>query len=854
MAKGEVVEQQSVPARAQKPRPLAARRAAALEGAALAVVVVIALALRWTGLGITPFDLDQQWVVEHAQRFVAQGEFPLAGIGSSVGMALGPVEVLLLSLPVALGLSVPAIAGYVGLLQVLAIVGTYLLARRYFGVAAALAAAALFAVNPWTVHYGRKIWTPDMMPLFTVLLFAGLFLAMVERRRSGFVLACVGECLLLLIHPSAAMFAPVVALAALLVWREQGLKPLGLGLLAALAVASPYLLYQVNSGFEAVRKLGGLPGEASSVDLQALGRIIALASAADFPAGAGYEFAGALGLPDLGPVNAAATLLLALGLAVCLWEIWRGLRGRRPRLGQTGTGLGEGHWRPYALLLIWFLAPIAVSARHGMYLHPHYFIVVYPLQFVLIGLAISRLRYPVRLLSRRIVGAAPYWLALPAVVVAALLVVPQAVYSADFVALLQQRRPGGTFGVPYIYMQAAVDNIEEEVAAHPGLPVYVYSYNYRLPLDYLAGAGLTLHHVDPPMVVVVPKDVSHGVLAVLCSDDSATLPYVDKPFRATADDGPLVGGLRALGFAEQPERAVQGPDGYTYFRFFYLPPASEGVPTGFAQTGPKLVLGNGMALVGYRLGEEVAPGGQARLELLWWLPEDPAKQTWAEHNLFVHLLDTQGNVVAQHDWELWQYLGWQSGEYMLTEHELPVGDWGPGLLWLDVGAYERYNREPLPWLDAAGTALGPALKLGPLPVRAGPVPAAQKEISYRFGDALLLAGYDLAQTGDRLQVGLHWQGLGPTRGRYVVSVQVLDAAGKLEGQTDGEPVAGQYPTSAWREGEAVLDEREVRLGAGEAAGRHLAVVVYEPNSGRRLVVSNAQGESLGDYLDLGPID
>ncbi|MHB1417174.1 MAG: glycosyltransferase family 39 protein, partial [Chloroflexota bacterium] len=603
-----MVELQSAPARAQKPRPLAARRAVVLEGIALGVIVLAALALRWTSLGFTTFDLDQQWVVEHAQRFVSEGEFPLAGIGSSVGMALGPVEVLLLSLPVALGLSVPGITGYVGLLQVLAIAGTYMLARRYFGVGAALAAAALFGVNPWAVHYGRKIWTPDITPLFTVLLFAGLFLAVVERRRSGFVLACVGECLLLQIHPSAVVYAPVVALVALLVWREQGPKPLALGALAALALALPYLLYQLNSGFDGVRKMVSLPGEASRFDLQALDRVVALASAADFPAGAGYEFAGALGLPDLGPVNAAATLLLALGLGVCLWEVGRGLRGRRPGPDQTSIRLDEGHWRPYAMLLLWFLAPVAVSARHAMYMYPHYFVVVYPLQFVLVGLAVSRLRYQARLLTRRPARASPSWLALPAVIVAGLLVVPQAVYSADFLALLQQRRPGGGFGVPYVYMQAAVDNIKQEIGAHPGLPVYVYSYYYRIPMDHLGGEGLHLQHVDPPMAVVVPSDTSRGVLAVLCSDDSTILPYVGKYFRATADDGPLVGGLHALGFAELTEREVRSPDGYTYFRFFYLPAgASQGAAGGFAQTGPKLVLGNGMALVGYRLAEEVAP-------------------------------------------------------------------------------------------------------------------------------------------------------------------------------------------------------------------------------------------------------
>ena len=160
--------------------------------AATAITVVaialLALWLRWDRLQYAEFGIDQAWSINRAYDLVSKGDFPLVGIPSSTGVRQGAVEVYLLAIPVALNKDPLVATAFVGLLQSVAVVLTYAFTRRHFGRMAATTAALLFAVNPWAVYYGRKIWTQDLLPFFSILFFASLYSALVEGRRLGITL------------------------------------------------------------------------------------------------------------------------------------------------------------------------------------------------------------------------------------------------------------------------------------------------------------------------------------------------------------------------------------------------------------------------------------------------------------------------------------------------------------------------------------------------------------------------------------------------------------------------------------------------------------------------------------------
>ncbi|MHB1416985.1 MAG: glycosyltransferase family 39 protein, partial [Chloroflexota bacterium] len=225
-----------------------ARRAPSLawvaEALAFAAIVLGGLGLRWTNLGLTEFMADQAWALQRAADFLAGGGLPLVGADSSLGAPMGPVEVYLLAIPRAFSADPLVASGFLGLWQMLAVVGTYVLARCHFGRVTALVAAALFAANPWAVEYARKLWTPDPTPTFTVLLFLCLYGAVAGRRRYLFSAALLAFALLLLTHPSGAVCAPLLLIVAALFWRRIGPRPVLLGTLLAALAAAPYVYYQ----------------------------------------------------------------------------------------------------------------------------------------------------------------------------------------------------------------------------------------------------------------------------------------------------------------------------------------------------------------------------------------------------------------------------------------------------------------------------------------------------------------------------------------------------------------------------------------------------------------------------------
>jgi hypothetical protein len=65
-----------------------------------------------------------------------------------------------------------------------------------------------------------------------------------------------------------------------------------------------------------------------------------------------------------------------------------------------------------------------------------------------------------------------------------------------------------------------------------------------------------------------------------------------------------------------------------------------------------------------------------------------------------------------------------------------------------------------------------------------------------------------------------------------MSIRLLDAGGRTVSAVDAEPVAGAYPTTAWRPGEVVADAYEIPLSAGLPTGDYAPlIVVYDPTTG-----------------------
>ncbi len=139
----------------------------------------------------------------------------------------------------------------------------------------------------------------------------------------------------------------------------------------------------------------------------------------------------------------------------------------------------------------------------------------------------------------------------------------------------------------------------------------------------------------------------------------------------------------------------------------------------------------------------------------------------------------------------------------------------------------------------------------------GPLPdAPTAPTTATFGSAVRLGGVGLPRrtfaAGDVIPVTLFWQALAPPGERLIVFVHLLNEAGDLVAQHDGEPMAGLLPTTLWGARETVTDRHGIPLPTGLPSGRYTIRVGMYRLSGERLIYQ--QGGKTGDNLPVGEVE
>jgi len=270
----------------------------------------------------------------------------------------------------------PAVARAVlmSLTNVAAVLVTFLLARRFFGGHVALVAGLLYAANPWAVTFGRQPWVITQPLLTAIMLFAAL-MVVARRDRRWIVPFFLAGALQTQTHLLAVLYGPPVLLTLVLFWRRWLAPHLAVAISAGVLIVAPYALHLWTLRNDLVAALArGNRGLVPLPDPTAAIQTLWLIS--------GLELDRKLGLPD--PVFEAlrwptlavavvAALLLAAGLALAVRACVRRAAG----------------WEGHALLLIWFLAPLALMTWQTSQVYVHYVLVLLPTPFLLMALPVA---------------------------------------------------------------------------------------------------------------------------------------------------------------------------------------------------------------------------------------------------------------------------------------------------------------------------------------------------------------------------------------------------------------------------------------------------------------------------------
>ena len=107
----------------------------------LAAILILAAVLRLCMLYTIAFTYDSAAIGNLAARLVDTGRVPLQGMSSSTGVLNPALGVYLFSLPVLFSRNPVVLTGFVALLNVAGVYGTYWLGRRYWSAGVGLLAA-----------------------------------------------------------------------------------------------------------------------------------------------------------------------------------------------------------------------------------------------------------------------------------------------------------------------------------------------------------------------------------------------------------------------------------------------------------------------------------------------------------------------------------------------------------------------------------------------------------------------------------------------------------------------------------------------------------------------------------------
>ncbi len=635
----------------------------------LAAILLLAAVLRLGWPTLTEFKFSEARLAALALEVTQEGRLPLVGVPSSAGFDHSPLSVYLY-VPAFLWTANPIPATiYGGLVGVAAVGLCWWLARRWpgGGVRAAWVASLLFAVSPWAVAFSRKIWQVTFVPLLA-LVFVGLLLsALVEEpgRRWNLAWSLAVYALLVQVHPSAASLAPALLLWLVLFWRRVRLGPLLIGAGLAAVTAIPFMVHQFQSGWPALAAIGAWPP--ASWDLAAVRLAWEAITGRGIGALAGDTYPLLKVVPQLG------WLFNFIGWAVVVSVLW--LAGRMVARWRASAVRERQRAQIDLVLLTWLIVPVLFNLRHSLDLYLHFFALITPAAFLLVGRA-----------AEDVIGRP--WMArfrAPAVVLLGVLVVGQGVALVGMARFVSSHDTHGGFEVPLRRYLGVADRVVTAAGEQGAAEVLVVGQGDSVVVDetpaifdVLLRGRLAYRFVDGNSTALFP---AHRALALL-----------------TPGTGEVAGWYHSGGTP-----VSEFEDGY---RLISL---DGDAPGGQFTAVPGLRLAqNGVEMQGYRW-EESQHGGQFWLlwQVLWLNAEDT--------HFFVHLLDGQGRQQGQQDAVGYPTAYRQKGDRVVNKFDIMLeGDSLADPYWARVGLYVYPQVVNVPFIDQAGNPAADSVTVGPL--------------------------------------------------------------------------------------------------------------------------------------------
>jgi 4-amino-4-deoxy-L-arabinose transferase-like glycosyltransferase len=303
-------------------------------------------------------------VVKH---MIVDHKFTLLGPVTSVGsMYMGPAYYyLMVPFLWAWQLDPVGPAIMVALFALATIFLIYKMGEEFFSAPVGLIAALFYTISPLTITYGRASWNPNVVPFFSMLVMYSLMHVVIRRQYKYMILMGVSLGILIQLHYVTLLFLPIIFISLAFIKFRVPFHFYVYGLLAFIAGYSPFLLFEFRHQFVNTKAVWKFFWQ-QKTETQAQGPTF-LATVNDVSVRIFWR------LIVIG--NAEVTKAFMVGLVIMLGYYWKKIR--------TTKDISLA----FLIIITWLIGGILAYGLYRGSIYDYYFGSLFPLPFLLTGLA-----------------------------------------------------------------------------------------------------------------------------------------------------------------------------------------------------------------------------------------------------------------------------------------------------------------------------------------------------------------------------------------------------------------------------------------------------------------------------------
>jgi len=614
----------------------------------LVSIILLAGLLRMTLPGLSEFKADEARLYASSLNFVNTLEIPIHGISSSIGIPNFPISIWIYAIPLMIWRHPYSATMFTGLLNTGAVIICWSITKRYWNTRTAVIATMLFATSPWAIIFSRKIWAQNTLPVFVCAWALSGLIACHGRQKwptllHGLLIGCIPQ-----IHFSGLALIPISLINLVLCRKEIEWKWLAIGIIISLSTAAPLAIHLTNSDWNSI--LGLLSNSSIPSNTESIKYYWILSTGSDIHS-------------LTGPTNYKDFLSSIPNYSTIYW-FWTTLI----IIGCLSLIKSNDHLPSVAprTLLSWLIIPLLIQYISPYDVHLHYFIVTFPVQYIIAAIGANQL---FEIIRTRIVHISGWAL----VLASASLQVWAVVALLQFISLYNT--PNG-FGTPLSMTMNAVNKAQDIYIENELSEVLIIGNGndpevHEFPAIYDALLTQIPHRfVDWRYTNVIPRLPS---IALYRQDSSQQIGYnyyqelSDKKsyFRLRQGEGTI-----AVAELLKPQDAT----------------------IDLRQFAPPRRLANGVTILGY--SPITIHGG-----LEWMIHWTPGNTSAADYHFFNHLYDSNGTRIGQSDAASYPAYQWKDGDRVISFFSTSVDT---EVKFLKVGMYTYPDMQNIFFVDDSG--------------------------------------------------------------------------------------------------------------------------------------------------------